>query len=420
MLLLPTVLSKQRIAKLLASGLIASASLVTASCRQIEPSASASAPPPTPVQVETLSEGTLEDSSEFVGNLEAIARVEVRPESQGRIQEVLVQPGQFVEAGQPLLVLEPDQTIPQFEGAQASVSVAQASRETAVRQKQVAETQQETAASNLELQRVNLERAEYLLEQGVIGQFDFDRAQFNYESAQNQLDAAQEQVQAAEAAIAQADASIQQAQAQANSARVPVEFKIVTAPISGFLGDLLVNLGDYVSTGQAIATIAQNDALDLRINLPSNRSQQLRAGLPVELIDPNNNERLSTGQVTFISPTVDATAQTILIKAQFANVDGSLRDGQYVQARIIWETQPGVLVPTTAISRISGQNFVFVVSEATAEGGEPQTVVQLSPVQLGDIQGDRYQVIDGLQTGDRIATSNILKLRDGVPVAPEN
>jgi RND family efflux transporter MFP subunit len=407
-----------RLAGVLASSLIVSTAVGMASCRQVDPSATASGPPPVPVQTETLTSGTLEESSEFVGNLEAIARVEVRPEVPGQIQQILVQPGQFVEAGQTLFVLEPAQTVPQIASAEASIALAQATRTTAVQQLRVAEAQRNTAASNLDLQRVNFERAEFLIGSGAIGQFDYDRAQFNYESAQNQLDASEDQVLAAQAAIAQADASIRQAQAQAEAALVDSDFRTITAPIAGVIGDIPVNPGDVVNAGQAIAIVAQNGLLDLRIPVPSNRSAQLRPGITVELIDPNTNQRLANGNINFISPTVDPTVQSILTRARFTNT-GNLRDGQYVRARIIWDTQPGLLIPTIAITRISGQDFVFRLNEAPTDNGEPRTVVNLSPVELGPIQGDRYQVISGLDVGDRIATTNILKLRDGAPVQPE-
>ncbi|MEM1281074.1 MAG: efflux RND transporter periplasmic adaptor subunit, partial [Cyanobacteria bacterium P01_H01_bin.152] len=224
-------------------------------------------------------------------------------------------------------------------------------------------------------------------------------------------------VAAAQVQVQQAEAGIRQAEAQADAARVSVEFKDIVTPISGVLDNLPVKLGDYVSPGQPIAKVTQLDALLLNIQVPSNRASQLRTGLVVELLDPNSQESLGTGSLTFVSPTVDNEAQTILTKAQFRNPDGQLRDGQYVEARIIWETQPGVLVPVTSISRVGGQNFIYVLADETSDAGEA-TVARLTPVELGDIQGNDYQVISGVEVGDRIAVSNILKLSDGVPVEP--
>lgn len=378
-----------------------------------------SPPPPTPIQYTTLEPSTLEDSSEFVGNLEATQIAQVNAEIQGRIIEVRVTPGQYVEAGTVLMVISPDQAVPQFESAQASVSVATAARDAAREQLRVAEANRDTAQSQVVLAETNFERAEFLLEAGAIGEFDYDRAVQDLEAKRNSLTAANDQVAAAQAAIAQADATIAQAQGQANAARVSVGFKQITAPIAGTLGNISVKVGDLVTNGQGVTQVAQNNTLDLNISIPTNRSGQLRQGLTVELLDPNTNERLGTGEITFISPTVDSTAQIILSKAQFSNPTGLLRDGQYVRARVIWDTQPGILVPTVAIARQSGRNFVYLVDEETTEAGESQEIVRFSPVELGALQGSSFQVIQGLEEGDRVAVTNILRLRDGVPVEPE-
>lgn len=118
--------------------------------------------------------------------------------------------------------------------------------------------------------------------------------------------------------------------------------------------------GDYVSTGEAIATITRNDYLDLRLSVPASHSGQLRQGMIVELIAPSTGESWGQGRVSFISPNIDPNLQTILVKARFPNAKGNLRDGQQVEARIVWNSQPGILIPTTAISRVGSKSFVFV------------------------------------------------------------
>ena len=120
-----------------------------------------------------------------------------------------------------------------------------------------------------------------------------------------------------------------------------------------------VKEGTYVSAGQSVvARITQSDDLFLNIQVPSSRANQLKLGLTLDLIDPTSKEKLSTGKLTFISPTVDPENQTILARARFHN-QGNLRNGQYVQARLTWDTERGILVPTGAISRTGGKEFVY-------------------------------------------------------------
>lgn len=370
-----------------------------------------------PVQIETLQPGTVENSSEFVGSLEAVQLAEVRSEIQGRIERILVEPGQSVEAGQAIMVLKPDQTVPQYEGALAAVDVARGSREQALKALDIAKAQRDTAQATLELDTVNVSRAQLLVEEGALGQIRLDEAFRQQEASRNALIAAEEQVSAAQVAIQQADASIRQAQAQADASLVSVQFKQITAPIAGIIDNSTLKVGDYVSVGEPIARVAQTEALFLNIEVPSNRSRQLRTGLMVELMDPIERERLAVGSITFVSPTIDPSAQAILTKARFRNDDSSLRDGQNVAARIIWDSQPGLLIPTTAVKVIGGKDFVFLVEDQTEDTG--QMVARLTPVELGDIQANSYQVISGLEAGDRLAVSNILKLQDETSVQPE-
>ena len=391
-------------------------SLISSSCRA--GSEANAAFPPLAVKLEKLQADTVKDSTEFVGTLEAVQIVEVRAETQGRVEQVLVEPGQAIGTGQALVVLKPDQTVPEYEGALAGVDVAQSQQETAVAQLKIAQTQRDTAQAEVDLITEYIPRLQKLYEQGAIEQLRLDEALQQQKALSSNLLAAEDQVVVAELAIKQAQDSLRQSQAQADASLIGVRFKEIVSPIDGVVGNLSVKLGDYVGAGDAVTKVSQADALFLNLAIPANRSAQLETGLAVELIDPTSKKQLATGSLTFVSPTVDPEGQTVLAKARFRNVDGKLRDGQNVQARLIWDTEPGVLIPTTAISRVGGKDFVFVVAEEPNDEG--QDVVRLSPVELGDIQGNSYPVIDGLSVGDRIAVSNILKLRDGDPIQPES
>jgi RND family efflux transporter MFP subunit len=185
------------------------------------------------------------------------------------------------------------------------------------------------------------------------------------------------------------------------------------------VGDIPIKIGDFADSSTTLTTVTQNRSLDLRLAIPLERRSNLRRGLRVELTDPQGNP-LGTGQISFISPQVDAAAQSILAKATFDNLQGLLLDGQYVKAKVIWNDKSGILVPTSAISRLGGQPFVFVAKQNLTEQGQPPMLVaEQREVQLGAIQGNAYQVIEGLQPGEKIVISGILNLSDGAPISPE-
>ena len=110
------------------------------------------------------------------------------------------------------------------------------------------------------------------------------------------------------------------------------------------------------------------------------------------------------------------------MKGIVRNPDLTLRSSQFVRARIVWQTRPGISIPVTAVLRISGSYFVFVAEDAkgpAAGGGGPGLVARQRPVKLGPIAGDNYVVLDGLKPNERIVVSGVQKLADGAPIAPQ-
>jgi len=370
------------------------------------------------VQVQTLQSGTLQDSTEYVGTLEAEQTVNLKPQIDGRIDQILVRPGARVNQGDVIFTLSLDQTAPQVNSAQANVNATIAARNTAAQQVRVANSQLASAQSQYELAKTNNDRYQYLARQGAIDQATADQYATNLKVQADAVRQARDQVKAAQASLNQADANVRKAQADTETARVSLNFKQVVAPIEGTVGNITLKSGDYVTTGQTLTTINKNNLFDLQIPIPLSRSGQLRTGLGVDLLDPNTGDQLGRGIIYFVSPQADSTSQVIQTRARFSNEGGKLRDSQYVRARVIWKTSPGVLVPTTAVTTIGGQNFVFVAENQTKDGKQ-QTVARQVPVTLGSIQGQSYQVVKGLKAGDQVITSGILRLRDGAPVAPQ-
>ncbi len=319
-----------------------------------------------------------------------------------------------------------------------------------------------STVANLNLSEINYERSSFLVETGVQPQQDLDNRTTELSDARATTEAAQKTVQAAKAtvnankssvdaakaAVQQARENLQAAEQRVSSAKASVEaqraaiqqargelgstsqnliYNRVLAPVTGIVGDIPLKVGDFVSIGQAFTTITNNREFELDINVPVERYQDLRIGLPVEIIRSEGSEG-EVGTISFISPTANREAQSVLAKVIFKN-DGTLRNNQYVRVRIIWDRQPGFLVPTTAVTSVGAQKFVFVAQEATtdshndsdkdaAQTPNSQLVVKQKPVVLGGIQGQSYQVISGVKAGERIAVSRILELRDGTRIEP--
>ncbi|HHP7231398.1 MAG TPA: efflux RND transporter periplasmic adaptor subunit [Xenococcaceae cyanobacterium] len=186
----------------------------------------------------------------------------------------------------------------------------------------------------------------------------------------------------------------------------------ITAPIDGIIGNIEPNVGDFIGIGEPITTITQNSVLEINMSVPLEQTDRLELGLPVEIID-RQGEAIAEGDISFISPSANRSTQTILVKAVFKN-NGTLKDGSFARARIIWSEQLGILIPTQAVSRIAGKSFVYVAKEQ--EDGKKALVAEQRSVKLGAIQGRSYQVISGLKSGDLLITSGILNLTNGTPI----
>jgi multidrug efflux pump subunit AcrA (membrane-fusion protein) len=131
--------------------------------------------------------------------------------------------------------------------------------------------------------------------------------------------------------------------------------------------------------------------------------------LLVRLMDDAERE-IGTTELNFVSPSVDPATQAVLAKAPL-KPGLPLRTDQFVRARIVWASDPGLTVPLVAVTRINGQYFVYVVDKQ----GE-MSVARQRPVQIGPVIGNDYQVLGGLNEGDQLIVSGIQKIGDGAPV----
>lgn len=440
-----------------------------------KPPAGAGMPQMVPVKLQEAQTTNIEDSSEYPGTLEATEAVDLRSELDGNIRQIYVKAGDSVAEGDVVARLESTDLEAQLRSAKANQAAAEARLKeleagsrpeeiarakaavlqaeaslqdatTGARPAEIAqaEAQLESAKADADLASQRVSRYQDLAIQGVISQDTLDQYVKENRSAEAKLNQAQKrleevnksrgsEIERLKAAleqqqqalnlvengtrpeqIEQAEAQVAQAVAQVRNIEAAVAKSAVIAPFTGKIGDMPVKVGDYVKKGDKISSLTQNSALELRISVPLERANQLREGLPVQMLD-SLRQPIATGVISFISPEVNATSQSILVKANFGNFNGNLLNQQLIQTRIIWANRPGIVVPVNAISRLGGETFVFV-----AENNEKnQLVAHQKPVKLGSIQGNNYQVLDGIKPGEKVITSGLLNLTDKAPIMPE-
>jgi RND family efflux transporter MFP subunit len=385
-----------------------------------QPNPAANAPPPAvKVKLSPVQAGTVEDSTEYLATLESRRSVNLQPRIQGQVSQIFVKSGDAVTAGAVILQIDSRQQQAAVSSLSAAGQGSQAQLENARATLKSLQAERLANIADVRLNQQDYNRYASLASQGAVSRQTQELYANKLATAKAQLGAIDSRIIAQQATISQVQKSLQQADANVRQQQIELQYYKITAPFSGTVGDIPVKVGDFVNTSTPLATITQNRPLDVKIPVPLERGTQLREGLPVELINAQG-KTIGNSSIFFISPSITNNSQSILVKALYNNSSGQLRADQTVRAKVIWDQRSGLLIPTTAISRIAGETFVFVAQTQKSPEGVSQLVAKQKQVKLGNIKGNDYQVIEGLKEDEQLIVSGVQNLRDGLPISPEN
>jgi RND family efflux transporter MFP subunit len=321
-----------------------------------------------PVKVQTVQNQQIGDSSEYVATIKSRNSATIMSDVEGWIFDIHVHSGQTVKKGDTLMEIDPRRQ----RAAVSNYDSQKASKEAA-----------------LQWAKSQLDRNKALAANGVVSKQDLEQAQSNYDGAL---------------------ADVKAMDAQITSSQVQLKYYSVFAPTDGIVGDIPVHVGDRVTNTTPLTTIDERNGLEVYISIPSEHARDVKMGSPVEVLDQAGKVLLKTS-VYFISPQVESGTQSILVKAPADKAADVLRNLQLVRARIVWSTHSGVTIPVIAVSRISGQFFAFIT-----EDDNGKMIVRQRPLELGEITGNDYTVLSGLNPGERVVVSGGQNLADGAAV----
>ncbi|MEP0914318.1 efflux RND transporter periplasmic adaptor subunit [Leptolyngbya sp. FACHB-711] len=368
---------------------------------------------PMPVKTIALQAETIEERSEFVANLQSRRSVTLRPRTQGQITQILVSPGQRVASGTALIQIDPSEQQAVVNSAYASVASAQANVDNANAVLRSLQAERLSKVAEMQLSQVEHDRYVALATEGAVSQQTRDQYASQLEVTKASLRAIDEQIQAQRAAVARAEKAVQEAQARIQAQQVQLQYFQITAPFAGVVGDIPVKVGDFVDTSTSLLSVAENDQLEVNFSIPAEQASRLQIGSSVDITN-GQGQHLGTSKIFFIAPNTAGTTQSVLVKALLNNANGQLRTDQFVRANVSWNQQQGVQIPTTAVTRLGGETFVFV-----AESSKTGLVARQRLVELGSIDGNKYHVLNGLKPGEKVIVSNLFALREGTPIAPQ-
>lgn len=329
---------------------------------------------PVLVSTATAHQGDIGIYLNALGTVTPVYMVTVTSRVQGQITNVYYHEGQTVQKGDPLLEIDPrpyQASLTQVEG--------QLAHDTAV----------------LNEAKIDLERYQQAFSRNAI--------------AKQQLDD-QQQV------VLQDEGTVKNDEGQLANAKVNLVYTHITAPIAGRVGLRLVDPGNIVqaNSNTALVVITQLQPITVIFSIAEDQlsqiQQQLRKGkkLPVDVFDRGGSTKLASGTLLTLDNVIDTTTGTLKLKAISDNKDNALFANQFVNVKLLVDTQRNItLIPAPAIQRSAQGAFVYVIkSDQTAS---------MRTITPGTTDGS-VTAVQGVAPQEEVAINGFDKLQDGSKV----
>jgi membrane fusion protein, multidrug efflux system len=312
-------------------------------------------PPAMPVEAAAARTDTVIDAISATGQIEALQSIDLRPDVEGRLVQILVREGTPVSRGTPLFKID---------DAELKAQVAQLTAER-------------------DLARQSLSRTRDLLKQKASSQAELERA----------------------------EATMRSTEAQLERLKVRLDRTLVRAPFAGVVGQRSVSLGDYVTTDTRLVRLQTVSPQRASFQVPERYADQLKVGQQVSFRVAALPGRQFTGKVDFVDPVVQLPGRTITVKARVPNPRRELQAGMFIEARLATDVRPNaVIIPEDAVLPLQGSNFVWVVADGKATRRQ---------VELGVRTPGFVEIKNGVESAEQVVVGGQERLAEGAPVAAQ-
>ncbi|MGH7508884.1 MAG: efflux RND transporter periplasmic adaptor subunit [Gemmatimonadales bacterium] len=308
--------------------------------------------PAMPVEAAAARSDTVVDAIVATGQIEALQSIELRPDVEGRLVQILVREGSRVARGTPLFKID---------DAELRAQVAQVEAER-------------------DLARQSLARTRELLSQKASSEAELERA----------------------------EATMRSNEAQLQLLKVRLARTVVRAPFAGVMGQRFVSLGDYVGSDTRLAALQTVSPQRAAFQVPERYAEQLKPNQQVTFRVAALPGREFSGIVDFIDPIVQLPGRTITVKARVPNPRGELQAGMFIEARLATAVRPNaVVIPEDAVLPLQGKNFVWVVAGGKATRRQ---------IELGVRTPGFVEVKSGVEPAEQVVVGGQERLAEGAPV----
>jgi len=383
--------------------------------------------PPMPVSVIQIQPQDVPIYGDYASQTFARDMVEVRGRVDGYVESRRFQAGTDVRAGQILYTLDRRQYNAEVQKAKADVAQSQASLEFA--KNQVALVQAEAnlaqAKANLLKAQQDVDRLQPLVGQDAASQQDLDNAVASLAASKANAAALTANVDQtrlqAKTNIELATAQLESNRALLQTAELNLGYATIVAPISGRIGDSLVQVGGLVSknSSQPLTTIVPLNPIWVRFKISDTEyldymhsvERQKNHVVPVSMVLADGSLFPHTGQIRNNVNQLDMKTGTLEIQCTFPNPEHVILPGQFGRVRVLKQHARNVIVvPQRAVQELQSMQSVFTVG--------PDNKAQVRNIVTGDRVGDGWIVTQGLKPGDQVIVEGVQKVRPGSPVQP--
>jgi HlyD family secretion protein len=382
------------------------------------------AAPATPVQVGTARRDAIQRLVNAEAVLYPVKQATIVPKISAPVRRFLVNRGDRVREGQLLAVLEDKDLVAAADESKGLYQQAEAAYETTTGATMPddftkATTDVEAARQAYESAKKVYESRQNLLQTGALPRKLVDDARLAMVQAQTQFETTQQHLKSLETVgrseqVKSAKAQVQAAKSHYDGALAQVSYAEVRSPLSGYISDRPLNIGEMASAGSALFSIVDISRVVARASISLHEAAALKTGSKATLTGPDGS---STGKVTVVSPAVDPSTTTVEVWIEAPNPDGQLKAGSTVHIAIDAGTVPdAVVVPVEAIlsSDEGGEKVMVAGSDSVAHERK---------VEIGVRSGDQVQILSGVNPGEQVITQGGLGLDDKAKIQitkPEN
>ena len=370
-----------------------------------------------PIQIAPVQRGEINSFLKITGLVEPKETVKVTAKIMGQVKEVLVTEGHKVKAGDILIRLDAEPIQLQVAQAQAAYEAALASLEkvkAGPRPEQIkqAEAVMQQAKINRDNAEQNYQRMEKLFSEGAISAQQHDQAKWQYETAEAQYQSAKASYElvkkgASPEDIKVVEAQVRQAQAALKIAETQLDNTIIRAPISGKVTSISVSPGEMVSAAIPLLVILDTSELYVRAGIAESDIASVQIGQQAEILIDAFPQKKFKGEIVTKGAAIDPTTKSVEIKIKIIEPEVEVPPGVFARVNILVKNNPeALIIPVTALTRKGDQLYVFVFNQGKG-------VVEKRAVVTGVTDGDRVEILEGVQEGEEIVVMGNLTLEDG-------